>query len=93
MRILLALLVIAAGAVAFFGVVIQPQLALAVSGLGVMGVALALLAFSLAGAAVALGRRGSGGRAFGAALIGGLCAMAGAGALGAAIVLGLLVAG
>jgi hypothetical protein len=92
-RLLLALLIAAAGAVAFFGIVIQPQLPLAVSGLGVMGVALGLLAISFAGAAASLGRRGSGGRALVAALFGGLCALSGAGALGAAIVLGLLAAG
>lgn len=92
-RLLLALLIAASGAVAFFGIVIQPQLPLAVSGLGVMGVALGLLAISLAGAAAALGRRGSGGRALLAALFGGLCALSGAGALSAAIVLGLLAAG
>lgn len=91
-RLLLALLIVAAGAVAFFGIVIQPQLPLAVSGLGVMGAALGMLAISLAAAAAALGRRGDGGRALLAALFGGLCALAGAGALGAAIVLGLLAA-
>jgi hypothetical protein len=92
-RLMLVLLIAAAGAVAFFGIVIQPQLPLAVSGLGVMGVALGLLAFSLAGAAAALGRRGQGGRSLLAALFGGICALAGAGALSAAIVLGLLAAG
>ena len=91
-RLLFVLLIAAAGAVALFGIVIEPQLPLAVSGLGVMGVALGLLALSLAGAAAALGRRGSGGRALLAALFGGLCALSGAGALGAAIVLGLLAA-
>lgn len=91
-RLLLALFIVAAGAVAFFGIVIQPQLPLAVSGLGVMGLALGMLAISLAAAAAALGRRGEGGRALLAALFGGLCALAGAGALGAAIVLGLLAA-
>lgn len=91
-RVLVALLVVAAGAVAFYGIVINPQLALAVSGLGVMGLALGVLAFSLAGAAAALGRRGNGGRALLAALFGGFCALAGAGALAAAIVLGLLAA-
>ena len=92
-RLMLVLLIAAAGAVAFFGIVVQPQLPLAVSGLGVMGVALGILALSLAGAAAALGRRGRGGPSLLAALFGGLCALAGAGALSAAIVLGILAAG
>lgn len=60
------------------------------SGLAVMG--LTLLAFAGMGAlaSVRAGREGEGGRAFGAALIGGICALAAAGALGAALVLVLL---
>jgi hypothetical protein len=91
-RIVLFLLLLAAAALAVYGIILNPQLPLAVSGLAVLGVALGLLAISLAGATAQLGRAGFGGRALWAALVGGSFAIAACGALAGAIVLGLIAA-
>lgn len=93
LRLLLLLVVIGASGAVFFALFISPQLALAVSSLAVLGVALAIFALSLAGAAAGFGRQGDGGRAVLVALFGGLCAFGAAGSLGGAIVLGILAAG
>jgi len=91
-RLLLYLLVIGSGATAIYGMFIDRTLPITVSGLAVLGLSLALLAFSAAHGAASLGRRGYGGRALLAALFGGLCAMGAAGSLAGAFVLGMLAA-
>ena len=66
------------------------KLPLVVSGLAVLGLALGLLGFLLAGSAIEAGEDGRGLTALGIALLGGLCVMIAAGALAGAIVLGIL---
>jgi hypothetical protein len=94
-RFLLVLLLIGSGGVALYGVFFDRtrlQIPLTVSGLAVFGVCLALLALMFARGAASLGRRGSGGKAFLAALLGGVCALGAAGSLAGAVVLGILAA-
>ena len=95
-RVMLIILMAAAGAVALYGVLIDTsptRLPLTVAGLFVGGVAAGLFGFSLAGTAVRQGQRGYGGRALGAAFLGGLFVMGACGALAGAIVLGILTGG
>ena len=92
-RVLLFLLAVIAGAVALYGAFLDRtplQIPLTVSGLAVLGVTLLLLALASARSAAALGRSGSGGRAFLAAFFGGLCALGASGSLAGAIVLGIV---
>lgn len=94
-RLLLFLLVLVSAAAALYGLFLDRtllQMPITVSGLAVLGLALVILAFSSAGAAATLGRRGFGGRALLAAFFGGLCALGAAGSLSGAIILGLLAA-
>ena len=93
LRLLLLIVIVLAGAVSIYGLLFERpplQLPITVSGLTVLGLALGLLAFSSAGAAAGLGREGRLGRAMVIAVFGGLFAMAAAGALAMAIVLGIL---
>jgi hypothetical protein len=91
-RLLLALVVVGASVVGLYGLVVTRNLPMTVSGLTVAGIGLAALSIVAAAAAVRAGRNGAGGRALGAALFGGLCALAASGALAMAIVFGLLAA-
>ena len=90
-RLVLALAVVGSGAVAVLGL-LNRSLPMTVSGLGVLGVALFGVGIVAAGATVRAGRRGAGGTAFGAALLGGLSMLAASGCLTLAILLGLLAA-
>lgn len=94
-RVLLFLLVLLAGGVAFYGLFLEQsalQLPLSITGLGLLAVSLLLLALSLARVAAQLGRRGHGGRALLAALFGGFFILGAAGAGSGAIILAMLVA-
>lgn len=93
-RVMLFLLVVVAGVVALYGFLDRTalQLTIIIVGLGLLGVALLLLSLSLARAAAQLGRRGSGGKALLAALIGGFCILGAAGSLSGAIVLAMITA-
>ena len=96
LRISLLILAIGAAVVVGYALFIdasQSKLPLLVAGLAVLGVALALLGFGLAGSAVRLGERGRGGRALVTAFVGGLLVIGACGALAAAIVLGILAMG
>ncbi|HWH23948.1 MAG TPA: hypothetical protein VNW68_03530 [Candidatus Limnocylindria bacterium] len=93
MRVLLFVLVAAAAAVSAYGLLLGEsglQLPITVSGLAILGLTLGMLALSLANAAAALAGSGRALIALPTAFVGGLCAMAGAAALGMAIVLGIL---
>jgi hypothetical protein len=95
-RALLLILVIGAGAVALYGLLVETstmRLPLVVSSLAVGGIAAGILGFSLAGSAIRLGERGRGLAATGVAILGGLFVMGAAGALAGAIVLGILTGG
>jgi hypothetical protein len=95
-RVMLIVLMIGAGAVALYGLLVDTsatRLPLVVSGLFVGGLAAGIFGFSLAGSAVRLGSSGRGGRALGAAFLGGLFVMGACGALAGAIVLGILTGG
>lgn len=95
-RVMLVLLMVGAGAVALYGLLVDTsatRLPLVVSGLAVGGIAAGLFGFSLAGTAVRQGQRGFGGRALSAAFLGGLFVMGACGALAGAIVLGILTGG
>ena len=92
-RFLLVLVLLVAGAVALYGMFFDRtplQIPIAVSGLTVFGIALVAMALVAARSAASLGRTGSGGRAFLAAIFGGLCALGAAGSLAGAFVLGIL---
>ena len=96
LRWVLAALVVLAGLVAAYALFVdssQAKLPLLVSSLAVLAIALGLLGFSLAGSAVRYGEDERGGRALGTAFVAGLCVMMAAGALGMAIVLGILAGG
>jgi hypothetical protein len=96
LRVGLLILAIGAAVVVGYALFIDSspsKLALLVSGLAVMGIALGILGFGFAGSAVRQGESGRGGRALGIAFIGGLLVMTACGALAAAIVLGILAAG
>jgi hypothetical protein len=93
-RVVLFLAVLIAAGIAAYGLFLDRsllQIPITVSGLAMLGIALGLLGFSAAGAATGLGREGRTGPAVLVAFIGGLCALAAAGALGAALVLGILI--
>ncbi len=95
LRIVLVLIAFVAAAVAAFGLLFDTaatRLPLVVSGLAVLGLSTGMLAFSLAGAAARLGGDGRGGWALLAAFVGGMLVLGAAGALAAAIVLGILAA-
>lgn len=92
-RIALAVAVVGSGAVVVYGLFVDRTgrtIAFTVAGLAVLGVTLAIVSLLLARASVRAGQRGHGGSAVGAAFLGGLCALAASGSLGAAVVLGLL---
>jgi hypothetical protein len=93
-RVLLFVLALIAGGVAFFGFLDRSalQLPIIVVGLLLLGVVLLVLSLSLARAAAALGGQGSGGRALWGAFLGGLCILGAAGALSGAVVLGMVIA-
>jgi len=96
LRWALLILAIAASAVVGYALFIDAspsKLPLLVAGLAVLGIALGLLGFGLAGSAVRQGESGRAARALGTAFIGGLMVMAACGALAAAIVLGILASG
>lgn len=95
MRAMLLLLAVGAGAVVLYGLLVDNstlKLPLIVSGLAVMGIAMGLLGFGLAGSAARLGEYGRGGKALLTAFVGGLFVLVAAGALAGAIVLGILAA-
>jgi hypothetical protein len=92
-RFVFLVALVASSAVSVYGLFVDRsgmQFPIAASGLAVLGVTLVILAFWLATAAVRAGRRGSMGRALFSALIGGLCALVASGALGAAVIFGVL---
>ena len=66
LRVMLVVLMIGAGAIALYGLLVDTspaRLPLVVSGLAVGGIAAGIFGFSLAGSAVRLGQSGCGGRA------------------------------
>jgi hypothetical protein len=92
-RIMLFVVAIGAALIAGYGLFIETsdaKLPLVVSGSAVLGLSLGLLGFMLAGLAIQTGEDDRALRALGIALLGGLCVMIAAGALAAAIVLGIL---
>jgi hypothetical protein len=95
LRVLLFLVVLVAAGIAFYGLFMEQsamQLPLSITGLGLLALSTLLLSLSLARAAAQLGRRGSGGRALLAALLGGMFIIGAAGAGAGAIILTLLTA-
>jgi hypothetical protein len=93
LRVMLVVLMIGAGAIALYGLLIDTspaRLSLVVSGLAVGGIAAGIFGFSLAGSAARLGSRGFPGRAVLVAFVGGLFVLGAAGALSGAIILGIL---
>jgi hypothetical protein len=92
-RLLVLVVVILAAAITLYGLVVVKSAPLYVSSLAVLGISLVVLGVMAAAASVRSARNGSGGAAFVAALVGGLCMLAAAGALSMAIILGLLIAG
>jgi hypothetical protein len=95
-RLLLLILIIGAGAISLYGLLVETsslRLPMIVSSLAVAGIAAGIFGFSLAGSAIRLGERGRGGRATLVAILGGLFVMGAAGALAGAIVLGILTGG
>jgi hypothetical protein len=94
-RVFLVVLMIGAAAFAAYGLFAADaaiRLPLLVAGLAVLGISSAFFGFSLAGSAVRLGEAGRGGRALLVAFFGGLFVLGAAGALGGAIILGILAA-
>lgn len=92
-RLVLGVCFVGSSAVVLYGLFVDrtgSTIALTVAGLAVLGVTLAIMAISLAAGAVRQGRAGRGGRAVGAAFVGGCCALGSSGSLGAAVILGLL---
>lgn len=92
-RAFLVVALLGSAAVGIYGLFIDRTgrtIAFTVAGLAILGVTLAIVSLQLARASVSAGQRGRGGRAIGAALLGGLCAFAASGSLGTAVVLGLL---
>jgi len=92
-RLMLFVVVIGAALVAGYGLFIETsdaKLPLVVSGLAVLGLALGILGFMLAGLAIQIGGEGRGLKALGIALLGGLAVMVAAGSLAGAIILGIL---
>jgi hypothetical protein len=94
-RVVLFLVVLIAAGVAFYGLFLEQsalQLPLSITGLALLAVSTLVLSLSLARVAAALGRQGSGGRAFLAALVGGFFILGAAGSGSLAVVLALLTA-
>ena len=95
-RWVLVILAVGAGIVAAFALFIDSspaKLPLLVASLAVLAIAFGALGFALAGSAARSGEDGRTGRALGVAFLGGLLVLAAAGALGMAIVLGILAGG
>lgn len=95
LRVMLVVLMIGAGAIALYGLLVDTssaRLPLVVSGLAVGGIAAGIFGFSLAGSAIRFGQRGFAGRATLIAFVGGLFVLGAAGALSGAIILGILSA-
>jgi hypothetical protein len=96
LRVMLWVVAVLAAAVVAYALVFDAspaKLPLLVSGLAVLGVALGVLGFGLAGSAVRAGETGRAGRALGTAFFGGLLVMGACGSLAGAIVLGILAGG
>ena len=91
--ILVGLFLIQSHGTARIGKMFGPVMLLWFTVLAVLGIALGLLGFGLAGSAVRQGESGRGARALGTAFIGGLMVISACGALAAAIVLGILASG
>jgi hypothetical protein len=92
-RFLFFVALVASSTVAVYGLFVDQsgsQFPIAASGLAVLGITLVILAFWLARAAVRAGRAGSMGRALLSAIVGGVCALMASGALGAAVIFGLI---
>lgn len=95
LRALLIVLAVAASVVVVYTLFIDSstlKLPLLVSSLAVLAICLGILGFALAGTAVRLGESDRGGMGLLAAFVGGLFVLTAAGALAAAIVLGILAA-
>ena len=93
LRWMLFALAVAAGALVLYALLFDSsalKLPLLVSGLAVVAICLGILGFALAGSAVRLGEAGRTGMALLASFIGGTFVLSAAGALAAAIVLGIL---
>lgn len=94
MRVLLFFVVLIAAGVTFYGLFMAEsptQLPMSITGLALLALSTFLLSISLARAAVKLGRRGRGGKALLAALLGGLFILAASGSAAGAVILTLLV--
>jgi len=92
-RLLLVTALVGAAAVVFYGLILDHSgqaIAFAVAGLFVLGVTLAVSAVLLAVGAVNAGRAGHAIRALLGAFVGGLFAIASAGALAGAVIFGML---
>ena len=92
-RLLLVTAIVASAAVVFYGLILDHSgqaIAFAVAGLFVLGVTLAVGAVLLAVGAVNAGRAGHAIRASLGAFVGGLFALACAGSLAGAVILGVL---
>ena len=92
-RITLFLAILGALALIAYGVFVErggAQIPILVGGLALMGLALLGLSVSAAIAIIRAGRAGAGGRALGAALFGGVCALAAAASLASAVAFGLI---
>lgn len=93
-RIMLLLAMAAGAAVAAYGLFVdksEQQVPLTTAGLFLLGAALALTGFLLGMSALSRGREGRGLRGIVLAFLGGLCLLAGAGALAGAVVFAVVV--
>jgi hypothetical protein len=93
-RILFAIVALASLALVAYGFLFERgglQLPIMVSGLVMAGISLIVLAFLALASLVRAGRQGSGGRAFGWALVGGIAALVAAGSLASAVILVMLL--
>lgn len=96
LRIMLTILAAGAGIVAAYALFIDAsptKLPLLVASLSVFGIAIAVLGFVLAGAAVRCAQDGFTGRSVVLAFVGGLFVLAAAGSVAMAIILGILAGG
>ena len=92
-RIILIVALLGSAAVVFYGLVMDrtgQAIALPVAGLFVLGVTCAVISVGLAIGAISAGQDGRGLRAIAGAFVGGLFALAAAGALAAAMVFGYI---
>lgn len=92
-RVILVLALLGSAAVVFYGLVMDrtgQAIALTVAGLLVLGVTCAVISVGLAIGAIGAGQDGRGLRAVTGAFVGGLFALAAAGALAAAMVFGYI---